>query len=248
MARGLAVAVALAACLVAAAPAGAAAVSATCATLQSVLNGAAQGDVITLNSSDGPGELCNAQYTLKSFPSPIAFPNTYTTWQLQGRTGQNDGFDGTGLPGRVLTGINVHRLEIWDLTFRNSVVTGGNGGALDITGESSVGLRLSEFYSNSAAGKGGAVHLSQVARSPARRSAASGSAATPSARRRTSLRATARLPAEPSPSSPRARGTTTRASTAAPSPTTRRPGTGAASHMRCPQPAPRTSRWTATSS
>ena len=86
------------------------------------------------------GGLCPMQVTLKSFPSPTRIPNNYTQWTLTGRTGMNDGFDGTGLTGRVMTGVDVHRLELQDLTFRDSS-SAGNGGALDITGESSVGLR-----------------------------------------------------------------------------------------------------------
>jgi hypothetical protein len=159
MARGLALAVL--ALLVVAAPAAAVDKPATCANLQTVLNGAADDDVITLNSSAGPGGLCSAQYTLKSFPSPTVFPNNYTQWTLKGRDGMNDGFDGSGLAGRVLTGVDVHRLELQNLTFRDSTVT-GNGGAIDITGESSLGLRSSKFLNNHATGRGGAIHLAQA--------------------------------------------------------------------------------------
>src|SRR3954464_5787356 len=137
MARGLALAAAVLLLLFAAAPAWAASGTYTCATLQAGINQAGQGDTITLNSSASPGGLCNAQYTLKSFPSPIAFPNNYTQWTLTGRAGQNDGFDGSGLAGRVLTGVDVHRLELQNLIFRDSSVT-GDGGALNVTGESSL--------------------------------------------------------------------------------------------------------------
>src|SRR6186713_2531066 len=113
MARGLAVAVVAVVLLVAAAPpALAASGTFTCATIQAGINQAANGDVITLDSGAAPGGLCPMQVTLKSFPSPIAFPNNYTQWTLTGRTGMNDGFDGTGLPGRVMTGVDVHRLEL----------------------------------------------------------------------------------------------------------------------------------------
>ena len=155
--RRLALVVAAVAFFVSAGPAGAAEKSATCADLQVVLNGAADGDVITLNSSAGPGGLCSAQYTLHSFPTPSAFPNNYSQWTLKGRDGMNDGFDGSGLPGRVLTGVDVHRLELQNLVFRDSSVT-GDGGAVNITGESSLGLRTSRFFNNHATGMGGAVH------------------------------------------------------------------------------------------
>lgn len=148
--------------LLAVAPASALDKPATCATLQTVLNGAAQGDVITLNSSDGVGGLCHGHYDLKSFPSPIAFPNNYTTWQFQGDPSNGiDGFDGSDLNGtteRMLTGVNVHRLELQNLVFRDGTVT-GNGGALDISGLSTLGLRNSSFFNNHATGKGGAVHF-----------------------------------------------------------------------------------------
>jgi hypothetical protein len=157
MARGLAVAVVAVLLLAAAAPAQAASGTFTCATIQGGIDQAANGDVITLDSSAAPGGLCPMQVTLKSFPSPVS---NYTSWTLTGRTGMNDGFDGSGLPGRVMTGTDVHRLELQDLTFRDSS-SASNGGAVAITGESSVGLRLSEFYNNDSAAKGGAVYLSQ---------------------------------------------------------------------------------------
>ena len=157
MARGLAVAVVAVLLLAAAAPAQAASGTFTCATIQAGIDQAANGDVITLDSSAAPGGLCPMQVTLKSFPSPLS---NYTSWTLTGRTGMNDGFDGSGLPGRVMTGTDVHRLELQDLTFRDSS-SASNGGAVAITGESSVGLRLSEFYNNDSDAKGGAVYLSQ---------------------------------------------------------------------------------------
>ena len=148
--------------LLAVAPASALDKPATCATLQTVLNGAAQGDVITLNSSEGVGGLSHGHSDLKSFPSPIAFPNHYTTWQFQGDPSNGiDGFDGSDLNGtteRMLTGVNVHRLELQNLVFRDGTVT-GNGGALDISGLSTLGLRNSSFFNNHATGKGGAVHF-----------------------------------------------------------------------------------------
>ena len=76
----------------------------------------------------------------------------------------NDGFDGSGLPGRVLTGDDVHRLLIQDLTFRDSSAPAGNGGAISITGESSVQIFTSEFYANTADGQGGAVSVASQLR------------------------------------------------------------------------------------
>ena len=58
----------------------------------------------------------------------------------------------------MLTGVDVHRLEIQNLVFRDGNVT-GNGGALDISGLSTLGLRNSSFFNNHATGKGGAVHF-----------------------------------------------------------------------------------------
>ena len=115
MARGLAVAVV--ALLVAAAPAQAASGTFTCAQLPGALAAAVTGDVITLNSSASPGGLCDQQFTLRDFGAVTGTP---ATWTLKGRDGMNDGFDGSTLPGRVLTGDDVHRLLIQDLTFRDS--------------------------------------------------------------------------------------------------------------------------------
>ncbi len=58
----------------------------------------------------------------------------------------------------MLTGVDVHRLEIQNLVFRDGNVT-GDGGALDISGLSTLGLRNSSFFNNHATGKGGAVHF-----------------------------------------------------------------------------------------
>jgi hypothetical protein len=161
MARRLAVA--LLALLVFAPPAVAADKPATCANLQSVLDGAADGDTITLQG------ICTGQhFDLPSFPTPSTSPNNYKMWTLRGDPSDGaDGFDGSGLTTsqRMLTGVDVHRLEIQNLSFRDGNVI-GDGGALDITGESSVGLRSSSFFNNHATGKGGAVHLSQVAPFP----------------------------------------------------------------------------------
>jgi hypothetical protein len=169
MARGLAVAVLTAgAMLLPGASAWAADKPATCLTLQAVLDTAADGDVITLDSSvGGTAGLCTGSYNLKNFGTS----EPYAIWTLQGDPSNGvDGFDGgTGVAPpapRMLTGVNVHRLEIRNLVFRDGNVT-GNGGAIDITGESAVGVRLSQFFNNHATGKGGAVHLGQLASGPA---------------------------------------------------------------------------------
>jgi predicted outer membrane repeat protein len=162
--RAAVLAVAAAALASAAGPAHAANKDATCATLQTVLDGAQHTDVITLDSSDGPNGRCDRQYTLRSFPSPAG--GTYNVVTLQGNPGNGvDAFDGTGLPGRILTGDDVHVLEIRNLVFQDGSATGaadaGNGGAISITGESAPAIRDSTFLNNSATGKGGAVYLRQ---------------------------------------------------------------------------------------
>src|SRR5215210_1235697 len=147
MARGLALAVVL--LLVLAGPAAAASGTYTCATLPDGFAQVADGDVITL---DG---MCNQAYTLPDFGTPPGPP--YKTWTLRGLDG-NDGFDGSDLAGRVLTGNDVDNLTIDNLTFRDSDVT-GNGGAIEITGESGFIIRRSTFLNNSATLKGGAVYV-----------------------------------------------------------------------------------------
>jgi hypothetical protein len=147
MARGLALAVLLV--FVLAAPAQAASGTYTCLTLQTGLDQVQSGDVITL---DG---MCSDDYTLPDFGTPGM--EGYKTWTLQG-SGGDDGFDGTVPTGRVLTGNDVHNLTIQDLTFRDSDVT-GNGGAIEVTGQSGLIIRRSTFLNNSATGKGGAVYV-----------------------------------------------------------------------------------------
>jgi hypothetical protein len=155
MARGLAVAVLAVLLLVVAAPAQAASGTYTCANLQTGLNQVQDGDVITV---DG---MCNDGYTLPSFPDPSS--GTFKSWTLQG-SGGDDGFDGSGLAGeRVLTGNDVHRLVIQDLTVRDSsfIGPGADGGAIDITGQSGLQLFNNKFFNNHASDLGGAVHLAQ---------------------------------------------------------------------------------------
>jgi len=150
MVRRLAVAVAVS--LIATAPAGAATGTFTCVELQNALNNAGNGDVITLSDD----HLCNQSYTLPSFPVPAGAEN-YKQWTLAGTNGS--GFDGTGLAQRVLTGDDVHRLLIQNLTFVDSTATGAgaDGGAISITGDSALQVFSSSFFRNSAPDRGGAI-------------------------------------------------------------------------------------------
>ena len=153
MARGLAVAVV--ALLIAASSAQAASDTFTCPELQAGLNQAAPGDVITLQ-----GICTGQQFTLRNFGDLVA-PFNYNSWTFTGDPSDGiDGFDGTGLTTaqRMLTGVDVHRLELQNLVFRDGDFN-GNGGALDISGLSTLGLRNSSFFNNHATGKGGAVHF-----------------------------------------------------------------------------------------
>lgn len=67
------------------------------------------------------------------------------------------------MTGRVLTGTDVHRVLIQDLTFRDSSATGAgqSGGAVELTGESGLQLFNCNFFNNHANNRGGAVHLTQ---------------------------------------------------------------------------------------
>ncbi len=154
MARGLALAVV--ALLIAASSAQAASGTFTCPNLQAGLNQAAPGDVITLQG------ICTGQeFDLRNFGDPVTPFFNYNSWTFTGDPSDGiDGFDGTGLTTsqRMLTGVDVHRLEIQNLVFRDGNVT-GDGGALDISGLSTLGLRNSSFFANQATGKGGAVHF-----------------------------------------------------------------------------------------
>jgi hypothetical protein len=158
MARGLALAVA--ALLIAASSAQAASGTFNCATLQAGLNQAADGDTITLQ-----GVCTGQQFTLRNFGAPVAPFFTISTWTFKGDPSNGvDGFDGTGLAAsqRMLTGVDVHRLEIQDLGFRDGDQA-VDGGALEITGQSTLGLRNSSFFNNHVTGKGGAVHFAPAA-------------------------------------------------------------------------------------
>jgi hypothetical protein len=133
----------------------AAATEVDCDGLQAALTAAVDGADIVLDSSEEANGLCNDSYTLKSFPSG----GNLATWTLRGKTAQ-DGFDGTGLNDRVLTGDDVKRLTLMSLVFRNSI-SSSDGGALEITGDSQPAIFSSKFFNNHAdSGKGGAVHIS----------------------------------------------------------------------------------------
>ena len=141
--------------LIAASSAQAASDTFTCPELQAGLNQAAPGDVITLQ-----GICTGQQFTLRNFGDLVA-PFNYNSWTFTGDPSDGiDGFDGTGLTTaqRMLTGVDVHRLELQNLVFRDGDFN-GNGGALDISGLSTLGLRNSSFFNNHATGKGGAVHF-----------------------------------------------------------------------------------------
>ena len=114
--------------------------------------------IITLDSSAKLGGLCHQAYTLPNFPTPTA---NYRFFTLKAATPGVDGFDGTGLLTRMLTGVNVHRLTLQDLVFRNGNVSGPDpdGGALKLTGQSSLGMFGSTFLNNTATEKGGAVYI-----------------------------------------------------------------------------------------
>ena len=136
--------------------AGAVSQTTNCAGLQAALDQVASGNTITLQ-----GICTGQQFTLRNFGDPAGPFFNYNSWTLTGDPSDGlDGFDGSGLTTaqRMLTGVDVHRLEIQNLVFRDGNVT-GNGGALDITGLSNLGLRNSSFFANQATGKGGAVHF-----------------------------------------------------------------------------------------
>jgi hypothetical protein len=154
MARGLALAAV--AVLVFAAPAQGASGTYSCANLQTGFTQVADGDTITLQ-----GICTGQQFTMKNFGDPVSPFFSMSTWTFRGDPSDGvDGFDGSGLTGtqRMLTGVDVHRLEIQDLVFRDGDVV-GNGGALEITGQSTVGLRRASFFNNNATLRGGAMHF-----------------------------------------------------------------------------------------
>ena len=167
MARGLAVAVlsgALSFAMASPALAVDVPVAANCTNLQQKMLDAQNDPVLTNHHVVTLTGICNQQYTLPAFASPTAFPNNYSFFTLKGDPSNGpDGFDGSGLPGRVLTGNDVHRLLIQDLTFRDSSATdvGESGGAIELTGETGPQIFNCSFFNNHATNRGGAVHLSQ---------------------------------------------------------------------------------------
>src|SRR5436309_2738473 len=102
--------------VLAAPPSSGAAISATCGNLQSKLNAANTGDVITLHG------VCTHAYTL---------PNKTIT--LQGATGA--GFNGGGTVGPMLSGVDVRGTVIEDLSFKQGSNSSA-GGAIYISGTS----------------------------------------------------------------------------------------------------------------
>jgi hypothetical protein len=150
----VATALACAACLLGAGQASAAAVSATCADLQTKLDAANNGDVITL---DDLGTPCTGIYTLPAKPSPFAFT-------LQG-AGSGATFD-PGSAHQILTGSAAGSNEIdvtlRNLTFRNGNVFLGEGSALYLDGNVSATVDHDRFLHNTAGTNGGAVRIAST--------------------------------------------------------------------------------------
>jgi predicted outer membrane repeat protein len=148
-------------------------VDATCANLQSKLNVATRDQFIRLNSSDGTvgtagRKLCNSAYTLTN-PQPSSVPQTpdYGVYLVGDPTDGNvDGFDGFDLGNRIFTGTDTNRFTVQALVFQNSFKT-GKGGAIDISGDSALGVFDSEFTANQATDRGGAIHVADTQSSTA---------------------------------------------------------------------------------
>jgi predicted outer membrane repeat protein len=148
----LAIALAAGAALVPAGSAAAVVIPANCGNLQQTLTAADEGHEIVL---DG---VCNDQFNLPDF-GPPGPGDSYRSWSLRGDPSNGlDGFDRNGIPGRALTGNDVHRLTIQNLEFRDGVQT-GDGGAISLTGESAPSFFDTSFFNNMATGKGGAVYV-----------------------------------------------------------------------------------------
>lgn len=148
----LAAALVCAACLIGAGQASAAAIGATCANLQTTLTAANNGDVITL---DDQGTPCNGIYTLPAKPGPFGF-----TLQGAGAGATFDPGNAHGILSGSASGSDQIDVTLRNLTFRNGVVFGGQGGALDLTGNVSAILDHDRFLHNSAGNTGGAVVIS----------------------------------------------------------------------------------------
>lgn len=116
--------------------------------------------VVNLDSSQATGggnadDLCVNSYTIPGSPAG----GGVVTIRGAG------GFDGTGAPTRSLTGTNVGRINLEDLTFRNSHTT-SKGGAVFMSGMSFIRIVDSDFSGNSADDDGGAVYLAPQGTSP----------------------------------------------------------------------------------
>jgi hypothetical protein len=106
---------------------------ATCATLQTTLNGATPGDTIVLS-----GTCSNQSFTIPSAHAPITLK----------AAAPGAGFDG-GAPGAaILTGHNVGTTTISGLTFTHGATAGGVGAAIQIDGASAPRITGSTFLSN----------------------------------------------------------------------------------------------------
>lgn len=128
---------------VAPAAAGAAQKPTTCANLQSTIDSAANGDVITITES-----AC-------SFAAPLTLPATHAApfaITIQG-SGTGTTLDGDDISNRILTG-SVSAPSVLDLTLRNLVFRNGDsasnegGGALWLQGNVGVTLDNDRFFNN----------------------------------------------------------------------------------------------------
>jgi len=88
-----------------------------------------------------------------SYTLPTGVPVT-----LQGKTGTGTILDGTGAPGRVLTGEDPKTSVLRRLTFRNSTST-EDGGAVLLFGDVSVRISFVKFFANVAQGQGGGLRI-----------------------------------------------------------------------------------------
>jgi hypothetical protein len=137
----------------AATPAQAASQRVTCAQLQAALDGAGNGDVITLEA----GEVCHQGYTLKS----------HVAITLDGEAGATlDGDTGDGRT-QILTGFCVGGTTIQNLTFTHGVGDDENGGAIDLRGDGPITIAADHFFNNEAQYEsGGAVSIRDANCSP----------------------------------------------------------------------------------
>lgn len=148
-----AAALACGACLAAAPAALAAAKTTDCTNLQATLDGAENGDVITL---DNGGAACAGSFTLPAKAAPFKFT-------LQG-AGAGATLTAAGMPNRILTGDatggNEIDVTLRNLTFIDSSPASGSGGAISLTHHVSATIDQDRFFRNTAPDAGGAVHIS----------------------------------------------------------------------------------------